>query len=74
MQQLDSLEDIVGEMSVELPFDRAQLIPAFFGETFRQIAIYDLTSVAHDVVQQNECHVGQPVQKPERHQRHAVEH
>ncbi len=70
MEELQGLDDVVGEVAEELPLDAPQLPGFFIGERAGEVVPDHPPAVARQVIQHHEKQVGDPVERPHRQPRH----
>ena len=61
--ELDSLEEIVAEPSVELPFYMLYFFKVFLREGRREVVSYDVSPVSNDMVHDDVFNVGEDVKQ-----------
>ena len=61
--ELDSLEEIVAEPSVELPFYMLYFFKVFLWEGRREVVSYDVSPVSNDMVHDDVFNVGEDVKQ-----------
>ncbi len=66
VEQFQGLDEVVGKVAVELPFDAAQFGVGFFRKRGREVAAHHLAAVADHVVKYGGGYVGQQVKDRQR--------